>query len=62
MKSFAEKNYSKPVPIDDSVVVELDEMWHFLRSKKEELGAGRAFAEPQNSSSIGNAAHEILKR
>ena len=39
VKSFAEKNYSKPDPIDDSVVIELDEMWYFLRSKKDELGA-----------------------
>ena len=37
VKSFAEKNYSKPAPIDDSVVIELDEMWHFLRSKKTSL-------------------------
>ena len=62
VKSFAEKNYSKPAPIDDSVVIELDEMWHFLHSKKDKFGFGKLIAEPQNSSSIGNAEHEILKR
>ena len=61
MKSFAKNNYSKPAPIDDSVIIELDEMWHFLRSKKDEFGSGRPTAEQQNSSSIGSAAHEMLK-
>ena len=61
VKSFAEKNYSKPDPIDDSVVIELDEMWHFLRSKKDEFGSGKRIAEQQNSSSIGSVAREMLK-
>jgi len=61
VKSFAEKNYSKPAPIDDSVVIELDEMWHFLRSKKDEFGSGKRIAEQQNSSSIGSVAREMLK-
>ena len=26
VKTFAEKNYSKPVPINDNVIIELDEM------------------------------------
>ena len=31
VKNFAENNYAKPTPTDDGVVIELDEMWHFLR-------------------------------
>ena len=61
VKSFAEKNYSKPAPIDDSVVIELDEMWHFLHSKKDKFGFGRPTAELQNISSIWNMAREMLK-
>ena len=61
VKSFAKRNYSKPTPIDDSVVIELDEMWHFLRSKKDEFGSGKRIAEQQNSSSIGSVAREMLK-
>ena len=61
VKTFAEKNYSKPAPIDDSVVIELDEIWHFLRSKKDKFGFGNRIAEQQNSSSIGNATQEMLK-
>lgn len=37
VKTFAEKNYSKLAPIDDSVVIELDEMWHFYAPKKTKL-------------------------
>ena len=49
VKKFAEENYSKPEPISDSVVIELDEMWHFLRSKKDLFGFGRLIAGPQSS-------------
>ncbi len=34
VKNFAKNNYSKPARIDDSVVIELDEMWHFWIQKK----------------------------
>ena len=34
VKQFAEDNYSKPIQQNESVVVGLDEMWHFLHSKK----------------------------
>jgi IS1 family transposase len=61
VKSFAKNNYSKPAPIDDSLIIELDEMWRFLRSKKDEFGSGRPTVEQQNSSSIKNIAHEIMK-
>ncbi len=62
VNSFAEKNYSKPAPIDDSVVIELDEMWHFLHSKKDKFGFRKLTVEPQNSSSMGNAAPDPSKR
>ena len=32
---FAEANYEKPEPSDDAVIMlELDEMWHYLTNKK----------------------------
>jgi hypothetical protein len=37
IKNFALKTYEKPTP-QDEVIIELDEMWHFLRSKKQGLG------------------------
>ena len=61
LKQFAENNNSKPVPQNKSVIVELDEMWHFLHSKKDKSGFGKLTVEQQNSSSTGNVGHEILK-
>ena len=42
--TWPENNYSKPTPTDDGVVIELDEMWHFLRFKKDKFGFGKLTA------------------
>ena len=36
IKDFAQKNYEKPAP-GEAIIVELDEMWHYLKSKKQTL-------------------------
>ena len=36
VRNFALKAYEKPTPQGD-VVIELDEMWHFIKSKKQVL-------------------------
>ena len=61
VKQFAEDNYSKPIPQNKSVIIELDEMWHFLHSKKDKSGFGKLTVEQQNNSLTGNVGHEILK-
>ena len=61
VKQFAENNNSKPVPQNKSVIVELDEMWHFLHSKKDKSGFRKLTVEQQNNSLTGNVEHEILK-
>ena len=61
VKQFAEDNYSKPIPQNESVIIELDEMWHFLHSKKDKSGFGKLTVEQQNNSLNGNVEHEILK-
>ena len=61
VKQFAEDNYSKPIPQNKSVIIELDEMWHFLHSKKDKSGFGKLTVEQQNNSLTGNVEHEILK-
>lgn len=61
VKQFAEDNYSKPIPQNKSVIIELDEMWHFLHSKKDKSGFGKLTVEQQNNLSTGNVEHEILK-
>ena len=35
VKNFAENNYSKPAQIDNSVIIEFDEMWHFVLKKRQ---------------------------
>ena len=61
MRNFAENNYSKPAPTNDEVEIELDEMWHFLRSKKDKFGFGKPTAEQQNNSSTGNVELETRR-
>ena len=61
VKQFAENNYSKPIPQNESVIIELDEMWHFLHSKKDKSGFGKLTVEQQNNSLTGNVGQEILK-
>ena len=60
VKSFAEENYIKPEPGGEAVVVELDEMWHYLQSKKTNCGFGRLIAAIPVSSSTGNAEDAIM--
>jgi hypothetical protein len=34
IRKWAEENYEKPEPSDDMIIMlELDEMWHYLHSK-----------------------------
>ncbi|MDR2700678.1 MAG: hypothetical protein LBC12_07805, partial [Nitrososphaerota archaeon] len=61
VKNFALRTYEKPIP-QGEVLVELDEMWHFLRSKKTRSGSGRRTVELPVSLWIGNVAIEVLKR
>jgi transposase len=37
IQKFAQENYEKPEPKSEAVIVELDEMWHFIKSKKQAL-------------------------
>lgn len=54
VESFARKNCVKTPP-ESVVVVELDEMWHFLKKNPIKSGSGRLIVAIQTSSSIGNA-------
>jgi len=61
VKKFALKTYEKPTP-QGEVIIELDEMWHFLRSKKTRSGSGRHTVELPESLWIRNAETEVPKR
>ena len=60
VRNFALKTYEKPTPEGD-VTVELDEMWHFLRSKKLKYGSGRHIAALPVNWLIGNAETGAVK-
>jgi len=55
VRAFAEKTYEKPEP-GQAVIVELDEMWHYLHSKKTNFGSGKLIVAIQVSSLTGNVA------
>lgn len=55
VEGFSRRNCRKPEP-GSVVVVELDEMWHFLKKNPVKSGYGRLIVATQNSSSTGNAA------
>lgn len=60
IKDFSENQYEKPVPLSSEVVVELDEMWHFIKSKKTSFGYGKLIAALPVNLSTGSAEDEIM--
>ena len=53
VRSFAIETYDKPKPQGD-IMVELDEMWHFIKAKKTNFGFGKHIVVLQVNSSTGN--------
>lgn len=63
IKAFALKNAPKPVPDGAGVaVVELDEMWHFLKKSPPKSGSGRLIVLIQDGSWTGSAGIVIGPR
>ena len=58
VRNFAERVYEKPEP-GEVVIVELDEMWHFLTSTKTNFGSGKRIVVIPVNSSTGNVAGVI---
>jgi len=57
---YGRANYEKPEPQGKAVVIELDEMWHYLHSKKQSSGYGRLIVGIPVNLSTGNAEGEIM--
>ena len=57
IKAYALEHYGKPI-LKGEVVVELDEMRHFIKSKKSNVGYGKRIAEQLDNLLIGNAGIE----
>jgi len=60
VRNFALKVYEKPTPEGD-VVIELDEMWHFIKLKKTNAGYGRLIAALPVNWLTGNVETEVPK-
>lgn len=61
IKTFAKTHYEKPAP-GDAIIVELDEMWHYLGSKKTSYGSGKLIVEKLESLLTGNVEEGIKER
>jgi len=61
VRNFALRAYEKPEP-QGEVVIELDEMWHFLVSKKTNYGYGRHIAAVPVNWLTGNVETEAPPR
>ena len=58
IRKFALDTYEKPEPAQ-AVVIELDEMWHFLNSKKTNSGSGKPIVVIPVNSLTGNVEGAI---
>lgn len=54
VRQYATENYEKPQPEGSAVIVELDEMWHYLHNKKTSSGYGKLIVVLPASSLTGN--------
>ena len=61
IKTFAKTHYEKPAP-GDAIIVELDEMWHYLGAKKTSYGSGKLIVEKLESLLTGNVEEGIRVR
>ena len=54
VKAFAIKNYVKPEPSESSeIVLELDEMWHYINSKKQTVDMEGLLSQYQSTYRLG---------
>lgn len=56
IEQFAQAYAQKPEPEGRAVVVELDEMWHYLKKRPTSSGSGRLAIARQGGSSTGSWA------
>jgi len=60
VREFAKDNYEKPEP-GSVVVLELDEMWHFIQKNRKNVGYGKSLIVTVDDSLIGKSATALLK-
>ena len=55
IRTFAETHCTKPQSTATAAVIELDEMWHFLKKSLPNSGSGKLIVAIQGGSWTGNA-------
>ena len=61
IKRFAKTHYEKPLPQGDAVILELDEMWHYIGKKEKNSGFGKSWIVLKANCLNGNVAIEVRK-
>lgn len=61
IKAFAKKFGQRPKPEGSIIILELDEMWHYIHSKKTKSGSGRLMTVTTTDLLTGSAETALLK-
>lgn len=62
IRRFARDNYEKPEPSGQSIIMELDEMWHYVKKRNASSGSGRLLMLIQDDYLTGNVGVVIKER
>ena len=62
VRRYARKHYTKLEPQGDAVILELDEMWHYLGKKHKNSGSGKCWIVLRDNCWNGNVAIEARER
>lgn len=55
IKKFAEEHYEKPEPQGKAIVMELDEIWHYVKKNPASAGYGKLLIVIEDNCLTGNA-------
>ena len=61
IRRFATEHAAKPEPVGQAIVLEVDEMWHFLKKNGTHAGSGKLLIVIQAASLIGNVGVVMRK-
>ena len=62
VRDFARTHYEKPQPQGRTIIMELDEMWHYLGKKHKSSGSGKLWIAIAENSSTGSAVIAVNGR
>jgi hypothetical protein len=62
IRKFAKEHYEKPEPQGKAIIMELDEMWHYVKKNDANYGSGKLWIALQETSLTGNVGIAIKPR